>query len=87
MFCFAHGARAVAIYCNPKDALYCTYGLGTIETVHLAHGLVIDHLIECQMHNGQFDYRTGAATRSPACEALRCYPVKVEGEDVFVDLG
>ena len=87
MFRFAHGARAVAIYCNPKDALYCTYGLGTIETVHLAHGLVIDHLIECQMHNGRFDNCTGAATRTPACEVLRIYPGKVEGEDVFVVIG
>ena len=87
MFCFAHGARAVAIYCSPVRAFLCTDGLCTHEQVHLADGLVMDHLIECPMHNGQFDYRTGAATRSPACEALRCYPVKVEGEDVLIEIG
>ena len=84
---FDHDGRTFAIYRSPEDEFYCTDGLCTHEQVHLADGLVMDHLIECPMHNGQFDYRTGAATRSPACEALRCYPVKVEGEDVFVDLG
>ena len=84
---FDHDGRTFAIYRSPEDEFYCTDGLCTHEQVHLADGLVMDHLIECPMHNGQFDYRTGAATRTPACEALRTYPVKVEGEDVFIDIG
>ena len=84
---FDLGERTFAIYRSPEDEFYATDGLCTHEQVHLADGLVMDHLIECPMHNGQFDYRTGAATRTPACEALRTYPVKVEGEDVFIDIG
>ena len=84
---FDHGERTFAIYRSPEDQFYATDGLCTHEQVHLADGLVMDHLIECPMHNGQFDYRTGAAIRTPACEALRTYPVKVEGEDVFIDIG
>ena len=84
---FDHGERTFAIYRSPEDEFFATDGLCTHEQVHLADGLVMDHLIECPMHNGQFDYRTGAATRTPACEALRTYPVKVEGEDVFIDIG
>ena len=84
---FDLGERTFAIYRSPEDEFYATDGLCTHEQVHLADGLVMDHLIECPMHNGQFDYRTGAATRTPACEALRTYPVKVGGEDVFINIG
>jgi 3-phenylpropionate/trans-cinnamate dioxygenase ferredoxin subunit len=49
-------------------------------------GLVMGHLIECPKHNGQFDYRTGEAKRTPACVNLRTYPVKVDGGDVFIEV-
>ncbi len=84
---FDHGDRTFAIYRSPEDEFFCTDGLCTHEQVHLADGLVMDHIIECPMHNGQFDYRTGAAKRAPVCENLVTYDVKVEASDVFVDLG
>lgn len=84
---FDHGERTFVIYRSPDDQLYCTDGLCTHEEVHLADGLVMDHLVECPMHNGQFDYRTGEAKRSPVCVNLRTYPVKVEGDEVFIDIG
>ncbi|MGI9435857.1 MAG: MocE family 2Fe-2S type ferredoxin [Geminicoccaceae bacterium] len=82
---FDHGERTFAIYRSPND-FFCTDGLCTHENVHLERGLVMDYIIECPMHNGRFDYRTGEAKRSPACTALGTYPVKVEGGHVFVDL-
>ncbi|MBG6210850.1 3-phenylpropionate/trans-cinnamate dioxygenase ferredoxin subunit [Labrenzia sp. EL_126] len=84
---FDHGSRTFAIYRSPDDEYFCTDGLCTHEEVHLSDGLVMDHIIECPMHNGQFDYRTGEARRAPACVALKTYPVKVENETVFIDLG
>ena len=44
-------------------------------------------VIECPKHNGRFDYRTGEAVRVPARNALRTYPVRVEGGNVFLRLG
>ena len=84
---FDHADRTFAIYRSPEDQFYCTDGLCTHEDVHLEDGLVIDHLIECPMHNGQFDYRTGEAKRSPACVNLKTDPVKVEGGNIFIDIG
>lgn len=84
---FDHEGRTFAIYRSPEDAFYCTDGLCTHEQVHLEDGLVMDHLIECPKHNGQFDYRTGEAKRAPVCDDLATYPVKVEGGVVFIDLG
>ena len=84
---YDNGDRTFAIYRSPDDEFFCTDGLCTHEQVHLADGLVMDHIIECPMHNGQFDYRTGEAKRSPACENLRTYPVKIEDGSVFIDVG
>lgn len=84
---FDHGPRTYAIYRDLEDGYYCTDGLCTHEDAHLADGLVIDHQIECPMHNGRFDIRTGAATRAPACEALKTYPVKLEDGRVWIEIG
>jgi len=81
-----HDGRTFAIYRSPDDEYYCTDGLCTHEQVHLADGLVLDHVIECPKHNGQFDYRTGEAKRSPACENLATYPTKLENNRVWIDI-
>ena len=84
---FDHGERSFAIYRSPEDGYFATDGHCTHEKAHLADGLVMDHLIECPKHNGQFDYRTGAPKRAPVCEALRTYPVKVEAGRVLIRIG
>jgi 3-phenylpropionate/trans-cinnamate dioxygenase ferredoxin component len=81
---FDHASRTFAIYRSPSDEYYCTDGLCTHESVHLADGLVMDYAIECPKHSGEFDYRTGEATRSPACKNLKTYATKVEGGNVFI---
>lgn len=82
---FDHGERTFAIYRSPDGTTYyCTDGLCTHESVHLADGLVIDETIECPMHNGRFDYRSGKALRAPACVDLVTYETKVEGGRVMV---
>ncbi len=81
---FDHGDRTFAIYRAPDGAYYATDGLCTHEQVHLADGLVMDTIIECPMHNGRFDYRSGAAKGSPVCVDLKTYPVKVEGGQILI---
>lgn len=81
---FDHNGRIFAIYRSPDDTFFCTDGLCTHEEVDLSEGLVFDYIIECPMHNGQFDYRSGEALRSPVCEALETYPVHVENDRILV---
>ncbi len=42
--------------------------------------------IECWLHGSTFDLRTGKPTTLPAFEPVAVYPVRVEGEDVLVDV-
>jgi 3-phenylpropionate/trans-cinnamate dioxygenase ferredoxin subunit len=81
-----HQGRTFAIYHSPEGDFFCTDGLCTHEGVHLAGGLVMDHIIECPKHNGQFDYRTGRACRAPVCVDLATHPCKVEDGQVWVQL-
>lgn len=83
---FDNGTRTFAIYRSPDDMFFCTDDLCTHESVHLADGLVMDHIIECPKHNGQFDYRTGKAVRSPVCENLTVYPTKTENGRILVQI-
>lgn len=83
---FDHGARTFAIYHSPEGEFFCTDGLCSHEQVHLAEGLVMDHLIECPKHNGQFDYRTGEAKRAPVCVNLKTYPVRVADGEVLIEV-
>ena len=83
---FDHAGRSYAVYRDPKGAVFATDGLCTHEQVHLCDGLVMGHQIECPKHNGQFDYRTGEAMRAPVCVNLKTFPVRVEGDRVYVEV-
>ena len=83
---FDHGARIFAIYRSSEDAYFATDGLCTHQAVHLADGLVIDHTIECPLHSGVFDYRTGEAMAPPVCVDLRTHEVRREGGALFMKL-
>jgi 3-phenylpropionate/trans-cinnamate dioxygenase ferredoxin subunit len=46
----------------------------------------MDYVIECPKHNGRFDYRDGEALGAPVCVNLKTYKVKVEGDDVMIEV-
>jgi 3-phenylpropionate/trans-cinnamate dioxygenase ferredoxin component len=52
--------------------------------VPLSEGEVYDHTVECWLHGSCFDVRTGNPTGPPATEPVPVYPVKIDGDDVFV---
>ena len=83
---FDHAGRTYAIYHSPDGEFFCTDGLRTHEEVHLAEGLVMDYVIECPKHNGQFDYRTGEAKGAPVCQHLGTYPARLQAGRVYLDL-
>lgn len=59
----------------------CTHG-----QVSLSEGDVEDGFVECWLHGSRFDLRTGQPTGLPANRPVATYPVRIEGEDVFVDV-
>jgi 3-phenylpropionate/trans-cinnamate dioxygenase ferredoxin component len=84
---FDHAGKIFAVYRSASGDFYATDGVCTHEEVVLTDGFVMDDIIECPKHNGLFNYKTGEPRRAPVCIALQTYPVKVEGDQVFVDVG
>ncbi len=54
--------------------------------VALSEGDVEDGTVECWLHGSRFDLRTGEATSLPATQPVPVFPVKVEGDEVLVDV-
>lgn len=54
--------------------------------VPLSEGDVAGTTIECWLHGSCFDLTTGKPTGLPATRPVPVYPVKIDGDDVFVAL-
>jgi nitrite reductase/ring-hydroxylating ferredoxin subunit len=70
------------------DAIYAIGNICSHEEVWLDDGILhVDSCeIECPMHEGRFDLRTGAATHEPCERPVPSYPVRIEGDAVLVGL-
>mgnify|MGYP001200044732 FL=1 len=77
--------EAFCIY-NIKDGFFATDGICTHEDVHLEDGLVTDDEIECPMHQGIFNIKTGTVIQDPPCKDLRTYAVKLEEEKIYINI-
>ena len=71
---------------HTRSGFYASAGFCTHDQVHLAEGLVTNEEIECPMHQGIFDVRTGKALAAPACVDLKTYPVKIEQGQVYIQI-
>ena len=77
--------RDIAVYAVGEE-VYATDNLCTHGHARLCDGFLEGHEIECPLHQGKFDVRTGQATCAPPTEAVRSYPVKIEGGRVWLAL-
>ncbi len=79
------GDRRLAVY-NIDGQFYVTDDECTHASASLADGMLEDGVIECCLHFGAFDVKTGAVKAPPCSIALRTYKVLLQGGDIFVDL-
>jgi naphthalene 1,2-dioxygenase ferredoxin component len=66
--------------------VFATDGICTHGNARLCNGFVENGEIECPLHQGRFDIRTGKAQCEPLTEDLRTYPVRIDGGQVWVQL-
>ncbi|WP_337103043.1 MocE family 2Fe-2S type ferredoxin [Paenibacillus sp. YIM B09110] len=83
---FDYKDASFAVYRSDDNEYFATDGFCSHERVHLSGGLVMGNIIECPKHNGRFDYKSGAAKKTPACVDLRTYPVQVNAGKVYIKL-
>ncbi len=61
-------------------------GLCTHMQCPLAGGNLDGHIITCYCHGAKFDIMEGKVVTGPAKKPLRVYKVKIEGEDILVEI-
>jgi nitrite reductase/ring-hydroxylating ferredoxin subunit len=82
---FEVGNNVIAVY-NIGGTFYATDNECTHGAASLADGMLEDDIIECALHFGAFNVKTGEAVQAPCFTPLRTYKVVIEGGNVMVDL-
>ena len=77
----------IALYKTEAGEVFATHNICSHGHARLCEGFLEGHEIECPFHQGRFDIRTGQPTLEPCVEAIRSYPVRIEGSRVLLDLG
>ena len=75
----------VALYRSGGE-LFATDDVCTHAYALLSDGFVEDGCNECPLHQARFDLRTGKVLCEPATEDLKTYPVRVEGDSIYVGI-
>ncbi|MDX3905783.1 MAG: non-heme iron oxygenase ferredoxin subunit [Pigmentiphaga sp.] len=78
--------KDVALYSVEGD-FYATDNICTHGHARLCDGFLEGHEIECPLHQGKFDVRSGKALCAPLTEDIKTYPVKVEDGRIWLQLG
>jgi len=77
------GSEEIALF-NVDGNIFATHNICTHAFASLADGFQEGSEIECPLHEGRFDVRTGKALCAPCNEDLKTYEVKIEDGAVFV---
>jgi naphthalene 1,2-dioxygenase system ferredoxin subunit len=64
--------------------VYATDNMCTHEHALLSDGFVDGEMVECPLHQARFHIPTGRVLSPPAVSCLLTYPVRVDGNNVWV---
>jgi 3-phenylpropionate/trans-cinnamate dioxygenase ferredoxin subunit len=79
------GRLPVAIVRSDGE-VYAILDVCSHANVALSEGEVEDQTVECWLHGSRFDLVTGRPTGLPATKPVPVFPVKIDGDDVLVDV-
>ncbi len=83
---FEVGGTRIAV-ANAKGRYYAIDEMCTHEQCSLVEQGTLDGtIVTCGCHGAQFDVRNGQALAPRTLKPLKVYPLKVNGDDLIVDL-
>ena len=74
------------VLCNVGGNYYAIRDTCTHDGGMLGYGALEGSLIECPRHGAKFDVTTGEAVELPAVTPVHVYPLRIQGEDIEVDV-
>ncbi len=79
------GVGSLAIF-NVEGQIYVTSNLCTHGAATLTDGYFNEDTIECPLHGGSFDVKTGEAIQFPCRDPLQTFAVTINDGNVFLNL-
>ena len=73
------------VHCD-DDTFHAVYDECSHAQIALSEGEIDGCTLECWLHGSRFDLRTGEPTSLPAYDPVPIYPVRLDGDDVLVDV-
>ncbi|TCR63159.1 non-heme iron oxygenase ferredoxin subunit [Bosea sp. BK604] len=80
------GEQDIALFHLENGEFRATDNICTHEYALMSEGWLEDCVIECPLHAGRFDVRTGKGLCAPIERDLPVFEVRISGTDVFVKL-
>jgi nitrite reductase/ring-hydroxylating ferredoxin subunit len=77
--------RSIALF-NVTGAFHAIDNTCTHQGGPLGEGELAGEVVTCPWHGAQFNVTTGEVLAPPAQTGVRSFPVKVQGDDVLVEL-
>ncbi len=74
------------VVANTDGDYFAFDGICTHEHCALAGGFLDGYTLTCYCHGAQFDISTGKVLSPPAPSPINIYPVKLEGDDILVEI-
>ncbi|MBS0233435.1 MAG: non-heme iron oxygenase ferredoxin subunit [Proteobacteria bacterium] len=79
------GDRDIAVY-NVDGIIYASNNVCTHAHAYLSDGWLEGDVLECPLHGGRFEAKTGRGMGAPIICDLKLYAVRVEGDDIQINL-
>ncbi len=80
------GGNQQIVLVKLPDGFFAVSAWCSHQRASLLQGEISDHEIECPLHGARFDLRTGKQLCLPAVRPISNYPVKVENEQIFLQV-
>ena len=80
------GDKSIALY-NIDGEIFATDNICTHAFAALSDGWLDGDCIECPLHGGRFEIKTGKGLGPPIPCDIKSFPVRIEGDKIQVKLG
>lgn len=72
---------------NVEGNVYAVDDMCTHEDASLYKGSIHGDCVKCPLHGSRFDLKTGEPLDEPAEDKLNTYAVKIDGNNILVNIG
>jgi len=85
LFGFDHDDKKILL-ANLNGKIYATDKICTHAEADLSNGIITEEGITCPLHLSVFNLETGMPQNPPAEKPLRTYNVKIEQNEIYVEV-